>query len=196
MPEAVLTAPRETPSRLDEQPNDEWFATIAESHYNDLYRFCRSLTFGEAEALDLTQNTFLKLARNLDRLTDRRHIKRWLFNTAHREFIDGYRHRKKFPKLSLHPSAEQDESDRPSLEWELPDQTTVHPERTLDSQTALEALQKIPENYRAPLALFYLENLSYKEISATLDTPIGTIMSRLRRGKDQLRKILEQKASS
>jgi RNA polymerase sigma factor (sigma-70 family) len=64
--------------------------------------------------------------------------------------------------------------------------------RTIDAKTALAALQMVEESYRIALELFYLGDLSYKEISATLGVPIGTVMSRLSRGKEQLRRALAQ----
>lgn len=62
----------------------------------------------------------------------------------------------------------------------------------LDSSTVMAALQSVDEVFRAPLTLFYLEDLSYTEIAAALDVPIGTVMSRLSRGKAQLRATLAQ----
>jgi RNA polymerase sigma-70 factor (ECF subfamily) len=60
----------------------------------------------------------------------------------------------------------------------------------LDGQSVVDSLAEVDELYRAPLVLFYLEELSYAEIAITLDVPIGTVMSRLSRGKAQLRKLL------
>lgn len=62
--------------------------------------------------------------------------------------------------------------------------------RALDARTALAALEMVEESYRSALELFYLGDLSYKEISTTLGVPIGTVMSRLSRGKEQLRRAL------
>jgi RNA polymerase sigma factor (sigma-70 family) len=62
--------------------------------------------------------------------------------------------------------------------------------RSSDARTALAALEKVQESYRSAVELFYLADLSYKEIAATLGVPIDTIMSRLSRGKEQLKRAL------
>jgi RNA polymerase sigma-70 factor (ECF subfamily) len=68
--------------------------------------------------------------------------------------------------------------------------------RQLDGALVLEALGAVAEAFRAPLTLFYLEDLSYQEIAETLGVPVGTVMSRLSRGKDQLRAALAAQAQS
>jgi RNA polymerase sigma-70 factor (ECF subfamily) len=66
----------------------------------------------------------------------------------------------------------------------------------LDGSQIVEALQQVDEVYRAPLVLFYLQDMSYQEIAESLDVPIGTVMSRLSRGKVHLRRLLAQKENA
>ncbi len=69
-------------------------------------------------------------------------------------------------------------------------------DRQLDGQRALELLAALDETYRAPVALFYLQQHSYKDIADILDVPIGTVMSRLSRGKELLRRKMMAEPSS
>jgi len=70
---------------------------------------------------------------------------------------------------------------------------SASPEKQLDGATVMAALQRLEETYRAPLALFYLEDHSYREIAEILEVPIGTVMSRISRGKALLRATVLQK---
>lgn len=153
--------------------------SIAEEHYERVYRFALSLTRNREDALDLTQNAFLKLARRFDAIREKSKVHSWLFSVVHREFIDKYRHKTRFPACSLDQVATVEAESLPK------------PGENLDAHTALRALGELPEKYRAPLSLFYMEMRSYKEIAEILDIPIGTVMSRLRRAKDQLLDIME-----
>jgi RNA polymerase sigma-70 factor (ECF subfamily) len=69
-------------------------------------------------------------------------------------------------------------------------------ERTMDGARALELLGELDENFRAPLALFYLQQHSYKEIAEILDVPIGTVMSRISRAKEMLRRRMTSEPST
>jgi RNA polymerase sigma-70 factor, ECF subfamily len=84
----------------------------------------------------------------------------------------------------LHPEVEL----KPEHEGRLTVDSTVL--RTLDASAILDALSKVDEAYRTALELFYLGDLSYKHIAAAIQVPIGTVMSRLSRGKEQLRCLL------
>jgi RNA polymerase sigma-70 factor (ECF subfamily) len=70
------------------------------------------------------------------------------------------------------------------------------PDRQMDGQRAIDLLGALDENYRAPLALFYLQQHSYKQIAEILEIPIGTVMSRISRGKDLLRRQMVAEPSS
>lgn len=154
------------------------FQKLVDEYYTPLYRFGYSLAKNEHEACDLTQQTFVIYAEKGSSVRDTSKIKSWLFTTLYREFL---RQRRKSQNMSTH--------EPEVLEAEAP---LVDPEvaKALDANSAVAALKEIDETYRAPLTLFYLKDLSYKEISEILSIPIGTVMSRLSRGKAQLKKVL------
>jgi RNA polymerase sigma factor (sigma-70 family) len=157
------------------------FQTVVNSHYESLYRFALSLTRHEADACDLTQQTFYRWAIKGGQLRDKSKAKSWLFTTLHREFLGQRRHDDRFPKVEI-TSMDDGEFAAPSLS-----------ESQMDGANVLSALQQLDETYRAPLALFYLEENSYRDIAEILDVPIGTVMSRISRGKDLLRKRILEK---
>jgi RNA polymerase sigma-70 factor (ECF subfamily) len=143
--------------------------------YAVLYRFALSLTKSEAEAADLTQQTFLILAQRSHQIRDVSKVKCWLFTTLRREFLRGVRAHANHPHLEFLPEIH----DAPALPED--------PLRSLDAKVVIDALASIEPTYRTAVELFYLSELSYKEIAETLDIPIGTVMSRLSRGKEQLK---------
>jgi len=157
------------------------FHELVQEYYQPLYKFAYSLAKNPDGASDLTQQTFLIWAQKGEALRDKGKVKSWLFTTLYREF------------LRVRRKGDQSVSTEPeNLEYALP---AVEPNvvTSLDAQAAVEALQEVDEVFRAPLTLFYLEDMAYKEIAETLDVPIGTIMSRLSRGKAQLKQILLKK---
>jgi len=157
------------------------FHELVQEYYQPLYKFAYSLAKNPDGASDLTQQTFLIWAQKGEALRDKGKVKSWLFTTLYRQF------------LRVRRKGDQSVSTEPeNLEYALP---AVEPNvvTSLDAQAAVEALQEVDEVFRAPLTLFYLEDMAYKEIAETLDVPIGTIMSRLSRGKAQLKQILLKK---
>jgi RNA polymerase sigma factor (sigma-70 family) len=161
------------------------FEQLVDSHYQALYRFGISLTRSADAAADLVQETFCIWAAKGDQLNDRSKAKTWLFTTLHREFLSQRRRASRF-------------SDEPVNEDSAEASTGAEEgaERQMDGQRALELLGALDEAYRVPLALFYLQQHSYKEIAEILDVPIGTVMSRLSRGKELLRKRMTSEPSS
>jgi RNA polymerase sigma factor (sigma-70 family) len=151
---------------------------IVSEHYAALYRFGLALTKNESEAADLTQETFLILVKHQEQIREPEKIKCWLFTTLRREFLRKVRIHIAHPEVEFQPEEHQVPAIEPSAL------------RSIDARTALSALEMVEESYRSTLELFYLGDLSYKEISAALGVPIGTVMSRLSRGKEQLRRAL------
>ena len=153
------------------------FEQLVDRQYAPLFRFALSLSKSEADAADLTQQTFFLWATKGNQLRDRSKAKSWLFTTLYREFLGRRRHEVRFPKVELDEVPEEEVSTQPNM-------------NALDSASVLQALGEVEEPFRAPLTLFYLEQFSYQEIAEMLEVPIGTIMSRLSRGKAQLRQRL------
>ena len=161
--------------------DDATFEEVVKTHYESLYRFALSLSRREAEAGDMTQETFAQLARKAHQIQDRAKIKSWLFTTLYRAFVDSRRSQNRYPHV------EMDEA-----ELELPVSLPRAAER-IDATVALQALQQVPDVFRAPLTLFYLDDHSYLEIAEILGVPPGTVMSRISRGRAALRQLLEDK---
>ena len=147
--------------------------------YAPVYRFALSLAESESEAADLTQETFLILCRQHAQVREPDKIKSWLFTTLRRTFFRGLRRRNAHPEVELDPIRQQ---------------SSVEPmgPRSVDASAILSALSGLEEDARTVLQLFYIADLSYKEISTTLAIPIGTVMSRLSRAKERLKSALTE----
>ena len=158
--------------------SDSQFELIVSEHYQALFRFAMSLTRAESDASDLTQQTFYVFAIKGHQLREISKVKTWLFTTLYNAFIQGRRRQVRFP----HHELEAVDSELPTL---LPEGAN----RAACSEVLL-ALAKVDERFQAPLALFYLEDYSYKEIAGILGVPLGTVKSRLTRGITQLRHLL------
>jgi RNA polymerase sigma-70 factor (ECF subfamily) len=160
----------------------EVFTQLVDAHYTPLYRFALSLTRNSSDAGDLTQQTFFIWAKQGHALRDAGKAKSWLFTTLYREFLRGRRRADRVTALEDLGPVEAD-----------PAAPEVDVVTGMDAGLVVEALQEVDEVYRAPLTLFYMQELSYREIADLLEAPIGTVMSRLSRGKAQLRAALARK---
>jgi len=180
----------------DERPSDDDSAILpspvptgelnytwaVDEYYTGLYRFGLRLARSQSDAADLTQETYRILYTKGADIRDAAKVKSWLFMTLYRLFLRGRRREIRFPKDSLD-----------AVEWEL---STTGPQSgcQLDGSLVVAALQELDEVFRVPLTLFYLEDMSYKEMATVLGVPLGTIMSRLFRGKEILRRQLDTPA--
>ena len=154
------------------------FEGLVARYYEPLYQFAFSLTRSEADACDLTQQTFYVWATKGHQLREKEKVKTWLFTTLHRMFLESCRRRTRFPHRELESS-----------DLELP---VIQPGEIsrLDTAYVVAALGRVDETFQAPVALFYLQDYSYKEIAEILNLPLGTVKSRISRGIGQLQKML------
>lgn len=160
------------------QPVSLDFESLVSRYYRPLYQFAFSLAHSEADACDLTQQTFYIWAAKGHQLQDVTKVKSWLFTALYREFLESRRRSTRFPHYELE-----------QVDYELP---TVSPARVnqLDSGQVLQALAQVEPTFQAPVSLFYLQECSYKEIAEILEVPMGTVKSRIARGLAQLYKAL------
>lgn len=153
-------------------------AQLVEKFYMPLYRFGLSLTRKESDAGDLTQQTFYRWQTKGHQLRDASKVKTWLFTTLYREFLVKKRHDQHLVDM---------EDDSMFVEPEHISPSIVD---TLDAAIVQKALLALHDRYRAPVTLFYMQQHSYREIAEILEIPIGTVMSRISRGKAELRESL------
>jgi RNA polymerase sigma-70 factor (ECF subfamily) len=161
--------------------DDATFEELVGRWYESLYRFAVSLTQREADARDLTQETFHQLARKAGQIRDKTRAKSWLFTTLYRAFVDSRRWRTRHPHVDVEAAGQELPSSLPTAGEQL------------DAEVVRTALLQVDEVYRVPLVLFYLEEHSYLEIAEILDVPVGTVMSRLSRGRAILRELMVDK---
>jgi len=167
------------------------FEQEALSYIDPLYRTALRMTRSEADAEDLVQETYIRALRFRAQFTPGTNLKAWLFRILTNTFINAYRKRARAPETT-----ELDDVDEFSLyrrmSAERPASSSPDPEREfLDgivSSEVTDALEELPEKFRTTV-LLDVEGFSYKEIAEMLEIPIGTVMSRLHRG----RKFLQQR---
>ena len=158
---------------------------------SSLYGAALRLTRNPADAEDLVQETYLRAFRGFGGFQEGTNLKAWLYRILTNSFINTYRKKQREPQLVEGP----DDID----EWYLFDKLgarSVEPSAEVEvldkipDESVKAALESLPENFRLPVLLADVEGFSYKEIAEIMDTPVGTVMSRLHRGRKALQKAL------
>ena len=162
-----------------------------DSLYNTAYRLARNAE----DAEDLVQETYLKAYRSFAQFTPGTNLKAWLFKILKNTFINEYRRRQNLPAESDFAAIEESfESQlRPDAAGQIKNPEEEALEHALDEDLQ-QALDLLPADYRMTVVLADLEGFSYKEIADILEIPVGTVMSRLYRGRRLLEKALLQYA--
>lgn len=166
----------------------ESFKVLVERYEPKMTRYAKRFLFAPDEAKDLLQEIFIKAYVNIQSFDTDRRFSPWIYRIAHNEFVNALKKKKKEKNnLSLfyvdvlfpHPIAKET-ADDPSNHRET-------------AQLLEGSLDQMGEKYRAPLVLYYLEDMDYKEIAEVLQIPISTVGVRLQRGKTLLKKLVKEK---
>lgn len=158
------------------------FEATAMPHLTAIYRLARQMA-GADRADDLTQETFLRAWTHFDQFDPKTNCRAWLCRILHNAWISQWRK----TRLELPVADVEDVRTEPSYDWE---QERIEEDWSVDLQWALEQL---PDAYRSAVLLADVEELTYQEIAATLDCPIGTVMSRINRGRRMLGRLLRER---
>lgn len=176
---------------MSKEEKDRIFEEEALPHLNALYNYARSISHSDEDAEDLVQDTFMRAYRYFHQYEPGTNCKAWLFTILRNLYNTNYKKYKRTPDKvhydnieaiyknirddDLHPVIKDPESD--FFDNILPDEIR-------------EAIEELPEEFRSTLILADIEDFSYKEIADIQDCPMGTVMSRLHRARNMLKKKL------
>ncbi len=166
------------------------FNDLLRKHENYLYQLCYGLTRDKDEALDIMQETYIKVFRTMHRFDENRPFLPWLKKIAINTFLNHRRGFSEEPHLSLEAHREDSYRMTETLAGKENTEETALLSSTRDVIDTL--LRELPPNYRAALILRYMEEMSYEEIARTLDQPLGTVKSSIFRARNILRKKMEK----
>ena len=161
------------------------FETLALPLLEPLYNFAYWLAQNRDEAQDLVQETFAKALRGFDGFRRGTNFKAWMFRILRNTFLTSRTGLRAAPTLDI---------DDPAVEPAIAgtDDPERHLLRMLDREAIERAMEALPVGYREVVLLCDVEEMKYQEIADLLQVPIGTVMSRLARGRRQLRALLQQ----
>ena len=170
------------------------FARLLAAHQDKLYRVAYRMAGHHEDAQDLLQDALLEAYRSFKKFQRGSYFDKWLYRIMTNTFIDRQRHRKRvgtIESLDAPPPGESEGAGRDIPDWaDEPSRRILHDKFDEPVQKALDAL---PPEFRMVMILSDVEEFSYEEISEMMDTPIGTVRSRLHRARSMMRQKLTNK---
>jgi len=170
------------PVHKDVNPKQRQYEAMVRALSADLYRFAFWLSRSETVAQDLVQETLLRAWKNLDALRDAESAKPWLITILRREHARLYE-RKRFDTVELDDTVAEDAA-------------FASPERSGDAAQVRDAMLKLPEKYREPLAMQVLGGMSCEEIAEATQQQPGAVMTQLFRARQRLKAMLGGRAAA
>jgi RNA polymerase sigma-70 factor (ECF subfamily) len=162
------------------------FQSEALPHMDFLYNYALRMTYNAADAEDLVQETFLKAFRFWDSYEKGTNIRAWLFRIMKNAYINRYRKEKKEPETVEYQEVENFYNNVRGSAAESSDLQEAVFSNLLEDEVS-RAIAELPDDFRTVVILCDIEELTYEEVAAFVDCPVGTIRSRLHRGRKLLR---------
>lgn len=181
--ELAADLPRVAPTDVADRLPAESFEALVHRHGPAIFRMAYRMTGSEADAEDLTQDALLEALRAFARFQPGTHFDRWVYRIMTRTFIDSVRWRRRHPAVSL----DQPEIRPPVEPGDNPDEAVTRAEA---ARQVHQVLATLPREFRHAIVLVDLEGLSYEEAAQAMSCAVGTVRSRLHRGRSLMRERL------
>jgi RNA polymerase sigma-70 factor, ECF subfamily len=162
--------------------------TLLRRHADRIHAICRRITGNEADAADATQEAMIAIVRGLAKFDGRSAFGTWAYRVASNASLDELRRRRRRPVAASGSDDERTTPDR--IEATIDPGAHARIDAVAEHEALDAALRRLPEEFRVPLVLRDVGDLDYAEIAETLGVPLGTVKSRIARGRAALAEIL------
>ena len=152
---------------------------LIRAHYDRIHAVCRRITGNESDAADAAQEALIAIVRALPRFDGRSAFSTWVYRIATNASLDELRRRRRRPLTVVHDEVRADVEPADTS-------STVAYDLVADRELLEAALLDVPDDFRIPVVLRDVADLDYQEIADTLDLPLGTVKSRIARGRGML----------